>query len=122
MAERGFSMTQGPIAVMLSDHIQGRNFVKGMAENIDLLKNGDKSATKAIYENILGYGELLTNHIAKENNILFRMADNALSTSDHQSLLEQFSEIESQIASDNSKGDYLARIERLILKYIDGLR
>ncbi len=120
MAERGFSMTQGPISVMLSDHVQGRNFVKGMAGNIDLLKNGDKSSTKAIYENMLGYGGLLTNHIAKENNILFRMADNALSTSDHQSLVTQFAEIENQIVSDNSKGNYLARIEKLALKYLEG--
>ena len=120
MAERGFSMTQGPIAVMLSDHVQGRNFVKGMAENISLLKNGDFSAKKAIYENMLGYRELLTNHIAKENNILFRMADNALSTADHQSLLKQFSEIESQkIATNNANGDYLARIEKLAQKYLE---
>ena len=120
MAERGFSMTQGPIAVMLSDHVQGRNFVKGMDENINLLNNGEASAIKDIYENMQGYGELLTNHIAKENNILFRMADNALSSSDHQSLLEKFSEIESQIVSDNSKGNYLARIEKLALNYLEG--
>ena len=122
MAERGFSMTQGPIAVMLSDHVQGRNFVKGMAENMGLLKSGDSSATKAIYENMLGYGELLTNHIAKENNILFRMADNALSTADHQSLLSQFKEIENKITSNISKGDYMARIENLAEKYLEGLR
>ncbi|MEI6142995.1 MAG: hemerythrin domain-containing protein [Mariniphaga sp.] len=120
MAERGFSMTQGPIAVMLSDHAQGRNFVKGMAENIGLLKNGDSFAIKAIYENMLGYGELLTNHIAKENNILFRMADTALSTADHQSLVTQFAEIENQIVSNNSKEGYLARIEKLALKYLEG--
>jgi hemerythrin-like domain-containing protein len=120
MAERGFSMTHGPIAVMLSDHVQGRNFVKGIVENIFLLRNGDSSATKAIFENMLGYGELLTNHIAKENNILFRMADNALFTSDHQSLLKQFSEIESQkIATNNANGDYLARIEKLAQKYLE---
>ena len=118
MAERGFSMTQGPIAVMLSDHVQGRNYVKGMAVNIDRLKNGDRSATQAIYENMLGYGELLTNHISKENNILFRMADNALYPEDHYSLLMQFGEIESQVKTTNLKGDYLARIEKLTEKYL----
>lgn len=120
MGERGFSMTQGPIAVMLNDHIQGRNYVKGMAENISLLNDGDTSAIKAIYENMLGYGELLTNHIAKENNILFRMADNTLFTEDHHSLLRQFGEIESQVKSTNTKGDYLARIEKLAEKYLEG--
>ena len=120
MAERGFSMTQGPIAVMLSDHVMGRNFVKGMAENIGFSKNGDSSATKAIYENMLGYGELLTNHIAKENNILFRMADNALNKEDHHSLLMQFGEIESQVTVNNTNGNYLDRIQKLVQKYLEG--
>ena len=35
-----------------------------------------------------GYAELLQNHIGKENNILFRMADRALSESDHKDLLD----------------------------------
>ena len=87
MAERGFSTQQGPIAVMLQDHTQGRNYVKGMLENINLLKAGDLSSITAIYYNIQGYSELLRNHIAKENNVLFRMADNALSAGDQESLI-----------------------------------
>ena len=44
-----------------------------------------------------GYAELLQNHISKENNILFRMADNALSEKDQQDLLKQFEEAEKNI-------------------------
>ncbi len=113
MAERGFSMRQGPIAVMLHDHTEGRNYVKGMAENILLLKEGDLSAINLVYYNILGYNELLRNHIAKENNVLFRMADNALSASDQQSLLEQFKIVENQ----NKPNDFAARIDTLIQVY-----
>ena len=113
MAERGFSMQQGPIAVMLHDHTEGRNYVKGMAENILLLKEGDLSAINLVYYNILGYNELLRNHIAKENNVLFRMADNALSASDQQTLLEQFKIVEDQ----NKPNDFAARIDTLIQVY-----
>ena len=84
MAERGFSTQQGPVAMMLHEHTLGRNFVKEMLVNIELFKDGDLSAIAMVYQNMLGYGELLRNHIAKENNVLFKMADNALSASDQE--------------------------------------
>ena len=34
LAERGFSSHQGPVAVMLHEHVRGRDFVKGIADNI----------------------------------------------------------------------------------------
>jgi hemerythrin-like domain-containing protein len=117
MAERGFSLTQGPVAVMLSEHEQGRNYVKGISENIQLVKDGDLSSLNLVYSNMLGYGELLRNHIAKENNVLFRMADNALSAEDQQSLLQQFTEVENQGSSSQQKNDFIARIEKLAHTY-----
>ena len=41
-----------------------------------------------------GYAELLNNHITKENNILFRMADNVLSDAEQENLLREFESIE----------------------------
>ena len=64
MAEKGFSPNQGPVAVMLMDHEQGRGFVKNMAENIQLYKSGQSNALTLIYSNMLGYTDLLSNHIA----------------------------------------------------------
>ena len=82
MGKRGFSIDQSPIAVMLHDHVQGRDFVKGMIEGIAEYKTGNQTALSKIYENMQGYIILLRSHIAKENNVLFRMADNALSEND----------------------------------------
>ena len=113
MAERGFSVTQGPVAVMLQEHTIGRAFVRGIDENIQLFKEGDLSALNLIYSNMNGYSELLQNHIYKENTMLFRMADNALSQSDQDSLSTQFEKIDIQSTNNNSKSDYLARISNL---------
>lgn len=113
MAERGFSTQQGPVAMMLHEHTQGRNFVKEMLVNIELFKEGDLSAIAMVYQNMLGYGELLRNHISKENNVLFKMADNALSASDQESLLLQFEKVENQSMPNNQKSDFIARIEQL---------
>ena len=117
MAERGFSTTQGPVAVMLHEHAAGREYVKGMSENIRLLKEGDLSAVNMIYANIHGYSELLQNHIYKENNMLFRMADNALSDSDQQSLFQHFEQLENEGGSNPKKSDFVARIVRLEQAY-----
>ena len=90
---------------------------KGMWENIESFKNGDLSALALIYHNMLGYGELLRNHISKENNVLFRMADNALSQNDQQTLIEKFQEVENSGLPNNQKKDFIARIEKLNQAY-----
>jgi hemerythrin-like domain-containing protein len=117
LANRGFSLSQGPVAVMLHEHAQGRDFVKGMAENIPLYKGGNASALGKIYSNMAGYAELLENHIGKENNILFRMADRALSETDHQDLLKQFEEAEITHSSVSSSEDYIKKIKHLTSVY-----
>lgn len=117
MGERGFPTKQGPIAAMLGEHAQGRNYVKEITENIGHLKEGDLSSLNLIYNNMLGYGDLLRNHISKENNVLFRMADNALSEDDQQSLLKQFKEIENQGQPDQQKMNFIVRIEKLVQAY-----
>ena len=117
MAAYGFSSTQGPVAMMLHEHTIGREFVKGISDNIELLKEGDLSAFNLVSANIKGYGELLQNHIYKENNMLFRMADNALTDSDQQSLFQQFEKLENEGGSNHTKSDFIARIVRLEQAY-----
>jgi len=117
MGEKGFSKEQGPVAVMLSEHVHGRNFVKGMTENISLLKEGDATALRKVYTNMLGYAELLRNHIAKENNILFRMADNVFSEQEHQGLLTEFRKIENANLT-AGRQSYISRVEKLAGQYL----
>ena len=115
LAQRGFSLQQGPVAVMLHEHTEGRNFVRGIVNGIDRYKKGEEDSVKAIYENMHGYITLLRNHIAKENNILFRMADKALGENDHRSLLAEFAKAET---GKGSMSDYIKAIENLENTYI----
>ena len=117
LAEKGFSPTQGPVAVMLHEHVLGRNFVKGMAENITLFKSGNKAAIGEIFRNMNGYSELLRNHISKENNILFRMADKALSESDQNNLLNKFTEAEKSHSQLHESKTYPEQIKELASFY-----
>lgn len=115
MVEKGFSFQQGPIAVMMHDHVEGRNYVKGMSDNIQLYKTGNNSALSAIYKNMVGYIELLRAHIGKENNVLFKMADNALSTEEQQQLLQEFNKVEG--SSRISINESVNQIESLAKAY-----
>lgn len=118
MGEKGFSPVQGPVAVMLSEHVQGRNYVKGMTEGIQKVKDGNQQALEIIYENMEGYADLLQNHIAKENGMLFRMADRALTDDEQSTLLIQFDEVEAQASGEFNTANSIAKITELAALYL----
>lgn len=95
MGERGFPTHAGPIAVMLSEHNSGRAFIRGMAEGAARI-GSDPEAGAAIRHHGFGYIELLRNHIAKENQVLFPMAERTLSAEDQQDLAHAFERFEAQ--------------------------
>jgi hemerythrin-like domain-containing protein len=114
---KGFSPHQGPVAVMLSEHVQGRNFVKEMAEYIALYKKNDIKALEKVFINMTGYVNLLRNHISKENNILFRMADRVLSAEDHKTLLDRYASVTPATVNGGGIPEYISDLERLEKKY-----
>jgi hemerythrin-like domain-containing protein len=117
LESKGFSDRQGPVAVMLHEHIEGRNFVKGIADNLELYKKGNRATLEKINQNMSGYADLLVNHITKENNILFHMADNALSDIEQKKLEEQFDTLEQNRPVGSKVNDYINRIKSLALFY-----
>ncbi len=117
MVQKGYSNQIGPVAVMLNDHVQGRHFVKEMAENISLFKQGNPASLKVLYSYMLGYADLLKSHIAKENNVLFRMADNVFTDAEQKSLLLDFAKVEAKPENGSGKVDYLTMIDHLAMDY-----
>jgi len=95
MAERGFPVQSGPIAVMLSEHDAGRAYIRGIADGAAKLGT-DPAATNQIAENARGYIDLLRAHIGKENNVLFPMADRALTPEDQAHLAREFERFEAE--------------------------
>lgn len=66
------NMHCNPIPVMLNEHDAGRNYVKGM---VTALEDNNK---EELLLNARGYCYLLQNHIYKEDNVLYPMAEEAL--------------------------------------------
>jgi len=73
-----------PMDQMLHEHDIGREFVKNLEKGLKE-KNKEK-----IIENARGYCQLLREHIFKEDNILYGMANEALTDNEQKSLLEKF--------------------------------
>ena len=113
MVAKGYSTEKGPVAVMLYEHEQGRNFVKAMAEGITQLRAGQHENVKVVYANMLGYADLLKNHISKENNVLFPMADSLFTDTEKETLFLAFADVETNHAAGERKKDYLSLIDKL---------
>lgn len=113
MNEKGFPREGGPIAVMLMEHEEGRGYTRALAEAIDKYSAGDTGARKAIAENGRSYSDLLSQHIPKEDGILYMMADNMLSDSFQEELLKKFELVEKEKLGDGGWQKYADLVERL---------
>lgn len=112
MLNRGFPLQGGPIAVMLSEHETGRAFIRGMADAAARL-GVDPSAARQVIDSGRGYIQLLRAHIAKENTILFPMADRVLTPEDQAGLTAAFDRFEAQETGAGVHEASLALLEAL---------
>ena len=101
--EQGGIPREGPTGVMRIEHEQGRKFVKALVEAVERYEQGYRNAKSCIVENARGYTRLLTQHIPKEDDILYPLADIILKPSDQMELMEKFRRIEKK--KESEKGD-----------------
>lgn len=96
LEEKGMSADSGPVAVMLMEHAQGRQYLRGINENLKPALDGNQGAVEDLKRNLHGYIYLLRNHIAKENNVLFVMADQMLNDEEQITLFKAFEKVEKE--------------------------
>lgn len=94
LEEHGMPRRGGPVAMMLMEHDEGREFVKGLTEATQRYGAGDKTAVAEIISNARGYAQLLSQHIWKEDNILYAMADEIVPAEAQQGILDRFETVE----------------------------
>ena len=85
------------IKIMYEDHVTGRNHVKNVVEGAE---NGNKAQVK---EHLNGYRDLLTQHIKKEDEILYPWIERQMSDNQIGELFQRCS------AADASVGEELPR-------------
>ena len=118
MAKAGIPKEGGPLGVMLREHVEGRNFVKAMGEAAAALKKGDREAGARFARNARGYGALLTQHIFKEDNILYPMADGRLLDMQQDRLAACFAEVEDKVIGHGRHEAYHRLLKELEAVYL----
>lgn len=96
LVNRGLSREQGPIAMMLREHAQGREKMKVIADTLAYAEKGNGIALDVLRENLDTYAQLLRAHISKENNILFPLAEKLLTPEDQKGLEAAFDKVEAE--------------------------
>jgi hemerythrin-like domain-containing protein len=113
MNAAGMPIQGSPIGVMLAEHEQGRLFTRAMREAAQRWTDGEATTVDTVIQNALGYANLLRQHIQKENNILFPMADRVIPL-DRQAQVEiDFKRIEHEETGAGVHEKYLALAEKL---------
>ena len=113
MIQAGLPEKGGPITVMLAEHDQGRGLVKMMETAIPSQRNASGLAKSAE-----DYSILLRNHIEKENNILFVMAEKIIRPDALDQIYAAFEEHEEKVIGHGRHEELHGMLKELKEKYI----
>jgi len=108
LAANGLPEQGGPVAVMLEEHEQGRTLVRAMVASLAGAQAGEASADVNLRNAAAGFVELITAHIAKEDNILFEMADNLLAGQACEDLCAAYGKLSEERFEGHSKQDLVS--------------
>lgn len=111
MEAHGIPTEGGPIGMMLVEHEEGRGYVRSMLAALEEIHTD--AAKQTLISNANSYLRLLNEHIQKEDEILFRMADDVISAGEQKELLQAFEEHEAQEMGQGVHEKYLAIAEEL---------
>jgi hemerythrin-like domain-containing protein len=114
LEKKGIPATGGPLGVMLMEHDRARSLIQEMAE-AEATYSGDgensgKRWTRAAWD----YSDLMYGHFGKEEDILFRMADNLLSPEEQAALTSEFEKLEIEKIGPDRHEQLRAMMEELI--------
>ncbi|MDZ7270990.1 MAG: hemerythrin domain-containing protein [candidate division KSB1 bacterium] len=87
---------RGPVVVMLQEHEMGRGFLRSAQEGLRAWGQGNSAAARQVAKALRDYAELLRFHIAKEEQVLFPLAERILTPSEEGELATTFERVEEE--------------------------
>ncbi len=118
MVGAGFPRDGGPIAVMLAEHEQGRKFVAALRDAASRAGHWTADDRALIHEAATGYAELLRQHIAKEDMVLYPMARRALPQEIVTLMEARFDELEGGEDAQTELEEFLSTADALFTRYL----
>ncbi len=98
LIKNGMPRENSPIAAMLMEHDQGRAFVKAMENAVHDALGGEAGRGEVIAENALAYAALLREHIEKEDDILYPLAERVIPDSMRDAIIAGYAAAEARTA------------------------
>lgn len=114
MASHGVPVQGGPIGVMLDEHQEGRAHVRSLRTAAQQWVSGEEDAKQAVVDSARAYANLLRQHIWKEDNILFPMAERNIPSAQFHQLVEAFERVEHEETGEGVHEKYVALAKALI--------
>ena len=111
MTARDMPHDSGPVSVMLQEHEEGRRFTAAFHAAALQMKSGDSDAATVVVRNAFDYVNLLREHIIKEDNVLFPMAEQVIPDAQMQDVSQAFE----QIFADDQDSGQTAKYHELAL-------
>ena len=118
LEEAGIPREGGPIGVMLREHAAGRTCVSQIKETLTDYKAGDPRAGEGFRQHARQYTELLRQHIDKENNVLFVMAESRLPRARQEELGRAFETLEKERIGEGKHEEFHALLDQLQKEYL----
>jgi hemerythrin-like domain-containing protein len=112
LVRNGMPREQSPVAAMLMEHDQGRAFVKVMEAAVREVMDGHEGMERIIADNALAYAALLREHIAKEDDILYPLAERLIPESMRDGIIAGYAAAEAE-----TPADLAARYEAVVALY-----
>ena len=107
----------GPIGRMLQEHEQGRAFVRGMGAASRVYAEGSPGGSDDFVSNARGYVRLLLDHIDKEDNVLYPIAETRLTAETQAALAAAFERVEEERVGHGRHEAFHALMDRLSGEY-----
>lgn len=113
MTAAGLPPQGGPVGMMLTEHGEGRRLVGALQAAALRLQAGEEAARDDLVPVALRYVELLRDHIGKEDEILFPMAEQVVAEPAWTALREAFDRDGQEAASRGEPDRFLALVAQI---------
>lgn len=113
LARRGLSPESGPVSVMLAEHEHGRGLLARLLPLCDAYASGDRARLGELRAVFGEWAALVKDHYWKENDILFTMAERALTDEDAAAVVRGIQQVEDSIGA-GTRERYHALAEEIV--------
>ncbi|HWO72019.1 MAG TPA: hemerythrin domain-containing protein [Dehalococcoidia bacterium] len=100
LSAKNATLARGPVRILTSEHDAGRTLISQIDAALPGLERGDEEAQRTIARDLTLYTRMLRNHIDKEENVLFPLAERAITPTDAEQLEEAFEAVEREMGAD----------------------